>query len=57
MICRVCGKNIWGEGWDPETGRRFFSHVDDGVEEHEDGSWVEPESETDEVRKNRIKIP
>jgi hypothetical protein len=41
MKCR-CGKDIWGEGYDPKTGRRFYSHVDDNVGKHADGTWVEP---------------
>lgn len=44
MKC-VCGKNIWGEGWDPRTGRHFYSHVDDNRERHKDGSWVEPKEQ------------
>lgn len=25
--CPFCEEPIWGEGWDPKTGKRFFSHV------------------------------
>lgn len=25
--CPFCGRDIWGEGWNPETGTRYFSHV------------------------------
>lgn len=24
--CPFCGKEVWGEGWQPETGEHFFSH-------------------------------
>ena len=41
VLC-VCGKPIWGEGWNPETGQMYYSHKDDGEEQHEDGSWVRP---------------
>jgi len=27
IICPKCGKPIWGEGWNPETGDRFYSHI------------------------------
>ena len=45
--CKVCGKEIWGEGWDSSTGRRYYSHVHGGEERHEDGSWVQPEGSDD----------
>lgn len=41
MKC-VCGKDIWGEGWEPSTGQKFFSHIEDGEEMHADGTWVRP---------------
>jgi hypothetical protein len=52
--CKVCGEPIHWEGWDPATGRKFYSHVraqsDDslGGEQHRDGSWIEPETQTEE---------
>jgi hypothetical protein len=27
ILCPFCGGSIWGEGWDPKTGRHFYSHV------------------------------
>lgn len=41
MKCR-CGKPIWGEGYDPKTRQHFYSHVDDNMGKHSDGTWVEP---------------
>jgi len=26
-LCPKCGKPIWGEGWNPANGDRFYSHV------------------------------
>jgi hypothetical protein len=43
MECKVCGKPIWGEGWNPATGEKFYYHVDDNKEFHDDGTKVEPE--------------
>jgi hypothetical protein len=42
VLCKVCGKPIWGEGYNPETNERCWSHVHDGKETHDDGSKVEP---------------
>lgn len=41
-FCKVCGKPIWGEGWNPATGEPFYSHIHDNKEVHADGSKVEP---------------
>jgi hypothetical protein len=30
QVCPKCRKPIWGEGWNPETGVRYFSHCDSG---------------------------
>lgn len=38
----VCGAGIWGEGYDPETGERFWSHILDSKVEHKDGSKIGP---------------
>lgn len=36
MDCPFCAKRIWGEGYNPENGDRFYSHVD---EEHTCGAY------------------
>lgn len=25
--CPYCGKPVWGEGWNPQTQERYYSHV------------------------------
>lgn len=30
VYCPNCGEPIWGEGWNPDSGSRYFSHVDPG---------------------------
>jgi hypothetical protein len=41
LLCK-CGLPIWGEGGNPATRERYWSHVSDSKERHADGSTVGP---------------